>query len=367
MLHSFLLEYQNEILEIAARESRLLAGVRPNSDQLKRGLPVFYLQLVNDLKLDEAGTQDPLVDRVAAEEDRNPERLGFVLFSLGYTLSHVVHVYGALCQAITSLAITKTVNITSVEFRSLYRFLDVAIADAVTDYQSVRDVKAHDYEVQRCGSCAHELRNALGGATLALQMIKAGSVGFSGSTGKVLDRSLKRLDELIGRSLTQVKLRSGAVLQLKETNLLLLVDEILVTANIEAKFKSLAIETDIDPDLYVNVDSQLFHSAISNLIQNALKYSRAGGRIQIRGHQVDEKVVIEVEDECGGLKTDTAENLFEPFEQQNDDRKGLGLGLTIARKAIELHQGTIKASNLPGRGCVFTVTLPKNQMELTVS
>ncbi len=381
MLHSFLLEYRSEILAVAERESRALAGVRPNSDQLKLGLPIFYQQLVNDLMQEEAGSQNPIVDRVGAakaatnsdepamaiamghpedvELAKAAEGLGAELFRLGYTLSHVVHVYGALCQAITGLAITKAVNITPVEFRNLNRCLDVAIAGAVTEYQSLRDVKTQDNEVKRCGSCAHELRNALGGAMLALQMIKTGTVGFSGSTGQVLDRSLKRLEELIGRSLTEVKLRSGAVLHVQGTSLLLLVDQILVTANIEAKSKGQTIETDIDPGLNVNVDSQLFHSAISNLIQNALKYSRVGGRIQIRGHQVDEKVVVEVEDECGGLKTSTAENLFKPFERQNDDLNGLGLGLTIARKAIDLHHGTIKVANLAGRGCIFTIIIPK--------
>ena len=248
---------------------------------------------------------------------------------------------------------------TTVEFKNLNRCLDVAIAGAVIGYQSLRDVQTQDNEVRRCGSCSHELRNALGSATMALQMIRLGTVGFSGSTSQVLDRSLKRMDELIGRSLNEVKLRSGAILHMQPTNLLLLMAQILVTANVEAKSKNQTIETDLDPELYAEIDSQLFYSALSNLIQNALKYSHTGAKIQIRGHQIGENMVIEVEDEFGGLKSETPEDLFKPFEQQNEDRKGLGLGLTITRKAIDLHRGTVKITNLPGKGCIFSISIPK--------
>ena len=102
----------------------------------------------------------------------------------------------------------------------------------------------------------------------------------------------------------------------------------------------------------------MVYSAVSNLIQNALKYTREGGKIQVRGTLVGEDIVIEVEDECGGL-SDRASELFKPFEQQHKDRKGLGLGLTIAQRAINLNHGTIGVRNLPGKGCVFKITLPK--------
>lgn len=104
---------------------------------------------------------------------------------------------------------------------------------------------------------------------------------------------------------------------------------------------------------------QPFYSALSNLIQNAFKYTLIGGKIKISGNIVDQNTVIEVEDECRDLLPETtAEILFKPFEQQHDDRSGLGLGLTIAQKAIKLNYGTIEARNLPEKGCVFKITLP---------
>ncbi len=79
----------------------------------------------------------------------------------------------------------------------------------------------------------------------------------------------------------------------------------------------------------------------------------------MRGNLVGENIVVEVEDECGGLAANAETELFKPFEQQNENREGLGLGLTIARRAIVLNHGTIKVQNLPGKGCIFKITLPQ--------
>jgi signal transduction histidine kinase len=72
---------------------------------------------------------------------------------------------------------------------------------------------------------------------------------------------------------------------------------------------------------------------------------------------LSKEIVIKIEDECGGLSHPTVD-LFKAFEQQNENRQGLGLGLTIAQRAVELNNGKISVTNLPGRGCEFTITLP---------
>ncbi len=386
MLSEFLKENKDEILEVARLESLSLAGVRPTSDQLKLGLPIFFQQIVSILDVKKSkslGEQSIKLDAVAREKaatesnevamamaSGHPEDIelaqssglhGEELLRLGYTLSHVVHIYGSLCQAITGLAVKKSIDISALEFRDLNRCLDVGIAGAVTTFQSFRDLQKRNEEVKRCGFCAHELRNSLGSALMSFELIKSGEVGFSGTVGQILGRSLKRMDELIGRTLTEVKL-SGArpALEIQDINLLLLVDQLLVTANMEAKARRQIIEVQISSDLHVKADLQFFHSAISNLIQNALKYTHDGGRIQIRANVVNEDFVFEVEDECGGLAENATEDLFKPFEQQNENRKGLGLGLSLARRAIELHNGSIEARNLPGTGCVFTIKLPNH-------
>jgi signal transduction histidine kinase len=75
-----------------------------------------------------------------------------------------------------------------------------------------------------------------------------------------------------------------------------------------------------------------------------------------------ERVLIEIEDECGGLPcrdADADDELFRPFEQRNTDRTGLGLGLAFSRWAVDANDGRIYARNLPNKGCVFTIDLPR--------
>lgn len=380
MLYDFLMRHQDEILAMTEEKSLALAGVRPSSDQLKKGLPIFYKQLIGVLLLNRGLSPKPPVDtegmaRAAARNDEPAMAMasgrpddaavaksaglhGIELLRLGYTLSHVVHAYGAMCQSITELATLKNVLITSAEFRDLNLCLDVAIAGAVTEYQSIRNTQESSREVEHLGFLAHELRNALGTVRLSIQLIKNGTVGFGGSTGQVLDNGLNRIEELINRSLTEVRLRVDPKMHTEPVYVIYIVNQILVTAEIEAQSKRQILEINVDPTLVAEADQQLVYSAVFNLIQNALKYSRVGGKIQVRGTLVKDDVVIEVEDECGGL-SDRASDLFRPFEQQHSDRRGLGLGLTIAQRAIQLNHGTIGVENLPGKGCIFKITLPK--------
>ena len=112
------------------------------------------------------------------------------------------------------------------------------------------------------------------------------------------------------------------------------------------------------PDAAVSADTQLLASAITNILNNAFKYTRPGSRVVLRVRAADSRLLIEVEDECGGLPEGGGE-LFQPFGQRRGrDRTGLGLGLSIARKAVRAHGGDIVTRNMPGQGCVFIIDLP---------
>jgi signal transduction histidine kinase len=121
----------------------------------------------------------------------------------------------------------------------------------------------------------------------------------------------------------------------------------------------MTLDVDVSPAIQVIADSHYLISALSNLVQNALKYSKKGGTIWVRGRQTDKEAILEVEDQCGGLPAGKAEELFRPFTQKSEDRTGLGLGLTISRRAVAINGGTLTVRDLPGKGCVFVMTLPK--------
>jgi hypothetical protein len=382
MLYEFLLKNEKEILAMTEQKARDLAEGGPNSDLLKKGLPIFYDQLVEILRVAETTCQGQVVDKPgmakAARESDEPAmseasghenqvalaksagRHGLELLRLGYTLSHVVHAYGAMCQSITELATMRDFPITTTEFHDLNQCLDVAIAGAVTEYETKFCSNESDRELKHLGFLAHELRNSLNTVVVAFALIKDGKVAPKGSTGQMLERGLRRLDELIDRSLTEVRLKADPMIMVERSRLVSVVDQIFMAAKIEAAARNQNLSMKIDSALVVETDQQLFHSALSNLIQNALKYTRVGGRIEVRGRVVGDNILVEVEDECGGLSPNAETDLFKPFEQQNENREGLGLGLTIAQRAIALNQGTIKVQNLKGKGCVFTITLPKS-------
>jgi signal transduction histidine kinase len=93
-------------------------------------------------------------------------------------------------------------------------------------------------------------------------------------------------------------------------------------------------------------------------VHNAFKNTPSGGRVVLRARAEEGRLLIETEDECGGLPQSEAD-LFQQFgDRRGGDRSGLGLGLSIARKAVRANGGDIRIRNMPGKGCVFVIDMP---------
>ncbi|MEK6775243.1 MAG: HAMP domain-containing sensor histidine kinase [Bdellovibrionota bacterium] len=353
MLHEFLQANRDEILELSAEKTKQLAGIRSDSAQLKVGLPLFYEQLIK--VLEQKLSNHPRDEMLMAAASHGKEFL-----NLGYSLSHVVHSYGSMCQDITELATQKNADISPQEFNILNSCLDIAIASAVSEFQFRSNEASEERELKHLGFLAHELRNALSSATVAQEMIKAGLVGVGGSTASVLEANLARMRNLIDRSLSEVRMRADSDLLVEKFRLSDLFDQIVITAKADASKKNQTIDIDVDWKIEIEADRQFILSAIANIIQNAIKYSKSGAKILLRGKLTGDRVLIEVEDECGGIKIDKISSLFKPFVQESIDRSGLGLGLTITQRAVLLSQGKIQVQNNPGAGCIFIIDIPQN-------
>jgi nitrogen-specific signal transduction histidine kinase len=136
---------------------------------------------------------------------------------LGYSISQVVHGYGALCQAITQyVEENSSQSVFAREFNRLNFCLDIAIAEAVTEFNRGQRQNAERDEVQRLGFLAHELRNALSNAVMAYQIIKTGKVGAGGNTARILENAHTRMREIIDRSLVEVRLQKRTNCQISE-------------------------------------------------------------------------------------------------------------------------------------------------------
>ena len=133
-------------------------------------------------------------------------------------------------------------------------------------------------------------------------------------------------------------------------------------ATIEAEARGLGLTvTPGEHGVVVDVDRQLIAAALANLLHNAFKFGRPNGHVTLRTDTATtpDRVLIDVEDECGGLPPGQAEDLFRPFAQRSTDRSGLGLGLAIARESVEVNGGELRVRSVPGHGCVFTIDLPR--------
>jgi K+-sensing histidine kinase KdpD len=116
----------------------------------------------------------------------------------------------------------------------------------------------------------------------------------------------------------------------------------------------------VDPSLVVDVDRDLLFSAIGNLLQNAFQFSAHSFEVSLKAYAAGNRVLIDVEDSCGGLPAGEAENIFKPFTQRSADKSGMGLGLSICRRSVEANNGVVRVRDKPGAGCVFTIDLPQH-------
>lgn len=356
MLHEFLTLHRDEIISRTRQKVGARIAPQPTEAVLDHGVPLFLEQLAATLRREQETAARPTSPEMA----RSAILHGAELRHAGFTVAQVVHGYGDVCQAVTELAIELGIPISADEFKTLNRCLDEAIAQAVTEYARQRDL-SHPRGAARHGFFVHEQRNLVHNAILAFEVLKTGTVGIGGSTGKVLGRNLIALRDLIDRSVVEVRLEAG-LHHRQRVMLAQFVEEAGLAARIEAEARGLHLSVSpVEPGVAIDVDRQLIAAALANLLHNAFKFSRAHGHVMLRTDTTTlaGRVLIEVEDECGGLPPGRAEDLFRPFAQRSTDRSGLGLGLAIAREGVEVNGGTIRAGNLPGSGCVFTIDLPR--------
>lgn len=356
MLHAFLTDNHDEL--IARARARVVQRRVPRATQpeLDRGIPLFLTQLAALLmETMTRGEEDVARDLMAASAGAHGQHL----LAQGLTIAQVVHDYGNVCQVVTELAAERQVPITAFEFRALNRCLDDAIAGAVTAYAHMREGSIAAEGVERLGTLAHEMRNVLSTAMLSFDAIKRGVAGTGGSTGELLGRSLERLRDLVDRTLTDVRL-DAAIITRERVVLTDFIEEVEIDATIQARARGLDLAVlRADADVVIEIDRQLLAGALANLLQNAFKFTRAHTLVSLKTHATLERVYIDVEDECGGLPAGMADGLFQAFEQHNADRTGVGLGLSIARRAVEANGGELRVRNLPHKGCCFTIDLPR--------
>jgi signal transduction histidine kinase len=285
---------------------------------------------------------------------------GLQRLEIGFDVAEVVREYGILRDVILEMMIEEGRALDLEEYKIFSRHFSAGCADAVAQFVAEEERRRQQLDAQHLAFLAHELRNKLMSALAAVSWWKrtqsAGELAV-----KTLGDTLGELSELIDREVTSARLdgvRAGITLRKERVS----VGDLLLAAardvRGQAESRAITVRITADPGLSLEVDSRLLRSALSNLVGNAIKFTRQGGAIELRGVQASGiEIHLEVEDECGGLPDGAVERMFQPFVQLGKDRTGFGLGLSIARQAVEAHGGRITVEDRPGRGCIFRIEL----------
>jgi hypothetical protein len=318
-------------------------------------LPDFLQEVIGALRA-HAGVapEGGRPEQVATAERHGEQRL-----RLGFSLDSVVREYGALRDAIVATANDLGVSMTFGDLQVVFDCTITGIASAVSQYAQERDTELRRRANEHFAFIAHELRNPLSSATTAVQLLSAqGHLPANNRVVAALERGLHRTSELIEQTLRDARLVSGIALNRQPTTLRALIEDVEIDAIPIAASKEIELRVTLQGDGELDVDIRLIRSALGNLLLNAVRYSRPGSVVEIRGSLVNERAVLEVEDCCGGLPPGKVEVAFAPFVRLDANQSGFGLGLAIARQAVDAHGGSIRVQNLPGKGCIFVLELP---------
>jgi signal transduction histidine kinase len=237
-------------------------------------------------------------------------------------------------------------------------------AGAVTEFALGRDQFTLDGEsargTERVGFLAHRARNLADTAMLAFEELRTGNVGMAGSTAAILRGNLMRIRTLMDRALSEIRLPQ-ALLNRKEFLIAPFIDELAPAATLEAHTQGITFTVERGEDgVVIDGDRHVLAAVVGNLLQNAFKFTGPGTTVTLRVGASAERVLIEILDECGGLPEAAADDLFRAYEERLSDGPAVsGLGLIFSRWGVEANDGRISARNLPDKGCVFTIDLPR--------
>jgi two-component system sensor histidine kinase CpxA len=226
---------------------------------------------------------------------------------------------------------------------------------------------------------SHELRSPLARLNVALELARQRGGPEASSALERIDRETNRLNQLIQRLLTIARLETGdESIEKVPVHLEPIILEIAKDAAFEAQARRCEVEAAVVEDCVVLGSPSLLHSAIENVVRNAIRYTQEGTSVEVRLEQgvglegdslYGPEAVVRVTDSGPGVPEDALDKLFRPFYRIDDARGrqtgGVGLGLAITDRAVRLHGGTIKAANRSQGGLMVEIRLPLSSAKVT--
>ena len=212
---------------------------------------------------------------------------------------------------------------------------------------------------------SHELRNPLAAATSAVYLLEAAGVEDRqrAQATAILGRQVRHLGRLLDDLLdVALATEGGITLERKPTDLAQTVQDGIESLRIAGRLEGHELTVDVRP-VWVHGDPTRLEQVVTNLLENAVKYTPAGGHVKVSTEAAGSDAVLRVEDDGVGISAEVLPFVFELFFQVEKPlsrpKGGLGLGLTLVRRLVELHGGSVEAaSGGLGKGTAFVVRLP---------
>ena len=214
------------------------------------------------------------------------------------------------------------------------------------------------------GDISHELRSPLARVNVALELARQKSGADAASSLDRIEKETARLNELIGQLLTLSKLESGMQKSApEEINFSMLVQDVVADADYEARNKNRVVRIVSLDDCKISGSAELLRQAVENVVRNAIRYTPEKSEVEISLQQRDNQIALRVRDHGAGVPEERLQDIFRPFFRISESRDrqsgGVGLGLSITARAVQLHRGAIKAVNAPDGGLIVEILLPQ--------
>lgn len=261
---------------------------------------------------------------------------------------------------------TITLVITSVGVAGVLRRRAQAIADLRTEQLKEQDRHKDEF----LATLAHELRNPLAPIRMGLEVMEMLNIECSDPAAfddvkRMMRRQVDHMVRLIDDLLDVSRIKTGKlVIRPEPIEIALVINDALeaARADIHAACHDLKVDLPAEPIL-MNVDRVRMTQVIVNLLNNATKFTPAGGQIHLRAHRLNDTLEIRVRDTGIGISRELLPKVFNLFVQSEDlltrTHGGLGIGLSLVHRLMELHGGQVQAhSDGPGLGSEFVLTLP---------
>lgn len=206
----------------------------------------------------------------------------------------------------------------------------------------------------------HDLRNPLSGIKLGLEALRDDTTtAVRTRVLGLLDRQVDRLSHIVGDVLDATKIEAGHLeLRREKFDVRRSIREIVSLIAPTSEIHQIAVEMPDDP-VILEADPVRVEQVLSNLLSNAIKYSPAGGRIDVRATTSASELIVDVQDRGIGIAREAIPELFAPFRRRAPEvASGSGLGLSVVRRIVKAHGGTIEVESVLGRGSTFRVRLP---------